>query len=452
MLKKNAVFSLTADALTLEGMGVCRHNGMVVFVPDMLPGETADVAIIKTTKRYAVGKLRARTTQAPARVDAPCRVFAQCGGCTFLHLAYAEQLRAKTAHVSSCLKKFSGTDISPLDTRPSPQTLHYRNKIAMPLAYGDGLQIGCFAKRSHRVVDTKECLLAKPDFTPILAFLRQWIVSRNICVYDETQHKGLLRRLILRQTSLGEIMLGIVINGESLPHADALIGELTSAFPACKSIVLNRNTQRGNVILGDTSRTLWGSPQIREDILGRQFLISLHTFLQVNHAQMEALYTYVLSLLPQPGGIVADLYCGAGTIALCAASHCTRIYGIEIVPQAILDARRNAALNQIHNAQFFCGDCAQAFASILEREPRLDAVIVDPPRKGLSQDVISHIAHSGASRVIYVSCDPATLSRDIKRFTQCGYFPLSVQPFDMFPQTGHVETVTLLLKADSQLM
>lgn len=449
MLEKNSVYKLTSTDLTNEGNGVCRtEDGIVVFVPGMLPGETADVRIIKTTKSYCIGKLEQFFCIAPERITPPCAVYPRCGGCTLLHLSYEGQLKAKREHVANCLRKFSGTDLIPEECVPSPAPLGYRNKVSMPVSYEDPtVKIGCFAARSHRVIDAEHCLLAEDIFSEIIAELRVFFRENRTPIYNERSGKGLVRHVILRTAANGDIMLGIVINGKKLPGQDLLVKVITRKFPRIRTIVLNHNMQTGNVILGTETTPIFGNGRIRETLLGLSFDISLNTFLQVNHDQTEQLYSYALSFLDESTDAVgADLYCGAGTITLNAAKKCRKIYGIEIVPPAIKDAKNNARINGIENAEFLCADCAEGFAKILEKEGQLDFVIVDPPRKGLVPSVIEDIAKSGAPKVIYVSCDPATLSRDIALFSGQGYTALSAKPFDMFPQSGHVETVVLLSK------
>ncbi len=444
MPEKNDIITLEAQDITAEGAGVGRADGMAVFVNGLIKGETAEVKIIKRLKSYAVGRIEKLVSPSPFRAEPECPVFKECGGCTHQHMSYAAQLEAKTGTVKSCLKKFSGTDASPLPCLPSPESIRYRNKISMPLRYDSGIKMGCYKKRSHEVVDAPDCLIAKKELCTAADIVREFAEKHDISIYDEGTGKGLLRHVVARTTSDGEIMLGLVINGKTLPYAEALISAVREKAPAVSTVVINENTSRGNVILGRKSTPIYGTGRIRERILDCVFDISLNTFLQVNHAQTERMYSHVLSLLGDDAGVVCDLYCGAGTITLNAARAAKKIYGAEIVPQAVEDAKRNAAINRIENAEFLCADCEKALPEIIKKEGKLDAVIVDPPRKGLSPSVISGIAKSGAARVIYVSCDPATLSRDLGIFTGYGYSAKSVQPFDMFPMTGHVETVCCL--------
>ena len=444
MPHKNSIYTVTSRDITREGMGVGTADDMAVFVNGLLPEETAEVRVIKVLKNYAVGRVEKLVSPSPFRAEAVCPVFKECGGCTHMFMNYSGQLKYKTAHVASCLKKFSGTNLEPQACVPSPKDLYYRNKISLPVEKSAGsLKIGCYKNRSHTVVDAPVCHIADKEFIDITKAVREFLTENDISIYDEAAHKGLVRHIVLRKSSLSQIMVGIVINGTSLKYADKLIDKL-SLFDAVKTVVVNINREKGNVILGKETFPIYGSGRIREKILNCVFDISLNTFLQVNHAQTEQLYSHALSLLGSDANVVCDLYCGAGTITLNAAKKAGRIYGVEIVPQAIEDAEKNAVLNGITNAEFICADCAEAFPQIIEKEGHIDAVIVDPPRKGLAPSVVTDIAKSGAAKVVYVSCDPATLARDIKLFTENGYIPISATPFDMFPQTGHVETVVLL--------
>ncbi len=446
MIQKNDVLTLTADAHIADGVGIARAEGKTVFIEGLLPGETAEVRIISNKKTYASGKLLRLVSRSADRVEPFCPVYGRCGGCTCQHIRYETQLEFKRRTVAECFYKFAHLAIEPNPTVPSGCEKHYRNKVSLPVGMDRGeLQIGCFARRSHRVVDVRECGISAPEFTAAAEAIRGFILKNNISIYDETTCEGLLRHIVLRRASTGELMAGLVINGSGLKKSEELVSALTAASPDIKSIVLNINREPGNAILGAETQPIYGSGRIRESILCRSFDISLNTFLQVNHSGTERMYAYILGLLGSED-VVADLYCGAGTITLCAAPQTKRIYGIEIVPQAIEDAKKNAVLNGIANAEFICADCADAFGGIIKAEGRLDAVIVDPPRKGLSPSVIDDIAESGAKKLIYVSCDPATLARDAALLIEKGFYPVSIQPFDMFPQTGHVESVVLLSK------
>ena len=448
MPEKNREYDMTAEDLTIDGMGVGRIDGMAVFAEGLLPGERGRVLVIKKAKKYAVAKTLEVYETSPDRVKPQCGVFQQCGGCSLMHLRYEAQLAYKQGRVSRLLAVNGGVSVPPEDILPSPQMLRYRNKTAFPVKQGkEGLLIGCYAKRSHRVVNTEQCLLQHPDADKALQIIRRWMEENEISAYDEERHQGLVRHVVVRRSSLGEMMVGLVVNGKGVPKERELGRQLQAALPQVKTLVINSNQTRGNVILGRETRPILGDGRIAEQIGGLGFRISLNTFLQINHAQMEKMYDTVMKLAQiGPEDVVADLYCGAGTMSLYSALLAKRVYGVEIVPEAVQDARDNAKANGIENATFFCGDCKEAFRRILRQEGRLDVVIVDPPRKGLDNQVLEDIAESGADKVAYVSCDPATLARDVKILQERAYQVQKIQPLDLFPMSTHVETVVLLSK------
>ncbi len=452
MLNKNEIYDIEINDLTVDGLGIGRIDGMAVFVADMLPGEQGQVKIIKTAKNYAVGRRESVTTVSPERVAPPCPVFKQCGGCTLQHMDYFAQLRAKHAHVQDCIRKFAKIDAPVNFPLPAKQPFGYRNKTSFPVSKGkDGAEIGCYRAKTHLVINTERCLLQPVQADQCIEIIRQWMNTYGVSAYDEATGQGLVRHAVVRSTVYGDIMVGLVINGNEIPHEKELIRGLRVNLPEVMSVVLNSNREKGNVILGQETRAIFGSDRIRENINGLDFDISLNTFLQVNHDQTELLYNQVFKLARIfPDEVVADLYCGAGTITLHAAKLAKKVFGIEIIPQAIEDANNNAKINGIENAVFICGDCAEAFEKILQKEGKLDVVIVDPPRKGLDAKVINEIVLSGAKRVIYVSCDPATLARDLALFAENDYAAQVVQPVDLFPQTTHVETCVLLSHKNPQ--
>jgi len=446
MLQKNQVYDIEIEDLFPDGLGIGRVQGMAVFVADMLPGEQGQVRIIKLAKKYAVGRRETLTLVSPERETPPCPLFPRCGGCTLQHLNYFGQLRAKHIHVQNCMRRLAKSDVPVNFPLPARQPFGYRNKTAFPVSMGkEGVEIGCYQARSHRVVDAQRCLLQPPQADRCVNLVRQWMNEYQISPYDETTGEGLVRHVVVRSTVYGDMMAALVINGDHIPYEKELVRSLRLNLPEVISILLNANRERGNVILGKETKAIFGPDRIRENISGLDFDISLNSFLQVNHDQTELLYTQVLKMAKiLPNEVVADLYCGAGTITLHAARLAKMVYGVEIVPQAVRDARHNAQLNGIQNASFLLGDCAQALETILREAGRLDLVILDPPRKGLDPKVIGDVAASGAGRVVYVSCDPATLARDLALFQKKGWAAQLVQPVDMFPQTGHVECVTLM--------
>lgn len=445
------IIEIETTDLSVDGAGIGRYEGFAVFSEGLLPGERARVEITRVTKKYAAAKTLERTQDSPMRRVPPCILAESCGGCTLQHLQYMGQLQVKDERIRHELAKAAkNAQINyPL---PSPIEFRYRNKTAFPVQQGEGgVKVGCYKKGTHVVVDTARCLLQTPAADRCVNAVSRWMSENGIAPYDETTHTGLVRHVLVRCTCFDEVMVGIVTNGDKLPAEKALVREVRRSAPQVMSIVQNINDRPGNVILGDRTRTVFGEDTIRERICGLDFDISLTSFLQVNHGGTELLYTTVeklARLLPQETAV--DLYCGAGTISLLLAQHCKKIYGIEIVESAVENAKSNAALNGVENAEFLCADSAEGFSQVLAREPKIDLVVVDPPRKGLSKEVIGHIAKAVPGRVVYVSCDPATLARDLVLLSEKGYEASFVQPVDMFPQTTHVDTVVLLSRKSEE--
>ncbi|MBQ9941678.1 MAG: 23S rRNA (uracil(1939)-C(5))-methyltransferase RlmD [Christensenellaceae bacterium] len=447
MLKKNEIYEIEITDLTVEGLGIGRVDGMAVFVSNMLPGEKGETKIIKVAKNYAIGRCESISEVSPQREVPPCPVFKACGGCTLQHLSYIGQLEAKHRHVENCIRKLAGIDTPVNFPLPCKHPLRYRNKTAFPVMrdYKGRLQIGCYQNHTHTVVDAGSCLLQSEAADKVIELVRQWMEKYNVSAYSEFTGEGLVRHVVVRTTVDGDMMVGLVINGDDIPEKMQLIRGLRLNLPEIMSIVLNENRSRGNVILGEKTWPIFGGDRIRERISTLEYDISLNSFLQVNHDQTELLYTQVLKfarLLPNQTAV--DLYCGAGTITLQAARVAGKVYGVEIVPQAIEDAKRNAQLNGMENVRFVLGDCKEGFAQVKAEAGDIHTVIVDPPRKGLEPSVIEDIADAAPGRIVYVSCDPATLGRDLRAFCKRGYEVTQIQPVDMFPQTMHIETVVAL--------
>ncbi|HBU12588.1 MAG TPA: 23S rRNA (uracil(1939)-C(5))-methyltransferase RlmD [Clostridiales bacterium] len=445
-MEKNQTVTLTIDDIGKDGQGIGKYDDMAVFVMGALPGETVAAQIIKVKKSYAVGRLETIETASPHRVKPPCGVYKACGGCTLQHLAYAAQLTVKQRMVQSCMTRIGKLSVPVLFPLPSAHEYRYRNKAAFPVQTRDGVaHIGLYGARSHDIVDVDDCRLQQRDTATVLSQIRVWLVKYGISVYDEQRQEGLLRHIVLRTAKSGEIMLVFVINGEELPHLKELQALLRFVLPQVKHIILNHNTENTNVIMGGRNTVILGRGYFLEPICGLEFKVGPGSFLQVNARQMEALYQNLLHRLEiKPSDIVLDLFCGAGTISLCAAQQAKKVYGIEVSEEAVQNARFNARLNGMDNAAFFSGDAGRLMPQILETAGFADVVIVDPPRKGLSEPLIDTIIAAAPSRVGYVSCDPATLARDLARFAEGGYAAGEIQPVDMFPQTTHVECVTVL--------
>ncbi len=447
--RKNSICELNFTGYTAEGMGVARLEGRVVFVPGVIRGETWRVRLERVNKAVAWGRGVALLAASPERLAPDCPLAGRCGGCQFRHMTYAEELRAKGDRVRDALERLGGVkpDLPPVLGAEAPE--RYRNKAQFPVSEEKyGLAVGYYRGRSHQVLDAPDCLLQPEAVTRLRGAFKGWMEQNKIPAYDEGTGRGLVRHLYVRTNSRGESLCCVVINGERLPGEAGLVSALRAAEPGLAGIVLNTNTRDTNVILGERYRLLWGRDWLEEALLGLTFRLSAPSFFQVNRAQTEKLYRTALDFAGLTGTETAlDLYCGVGSISLCLAREAKKIIGAEVVPQAVEDARANAARNGIENAEFFRGDAGAVAARLLEEGLRPQVVVVDPPRKGLAPEVPGVLAGLAPERIVYVSCDPATLARDVKRFGALGYVPVRAQAVDLFPRTAHVETAVLLVRA-----
>ncbi|MCL2486760.1 MAG: 23S rRNA (uracil(1939)-C(5))-methyltransferase RlmD [Oscillospiraceae bacterium] len=460
-LTKNQIHPLTIDGLTAEGMGIGRIGGMAVFVGAAAPGDVVSCRVIKAKKNYAVGRIEEIIFPSPDRIPSDCPASRMCGGCAFRHMTYPAELRAKRQRVIDAMERI-GEITTPVDEIVgATDTERYRNKAQFPIRRGpDGKAVlGFFAQRSHRVIPIitergGDCLLHPKIFGEIARDVRGWADKYNIPPYDETNHTGLLRHLFIRLAeATGEIMVCLVINGESTPYSGELIKELTEKYPGIKSVQININVAKTNAIMGEKCIVLHGTAAITDRLCGLEFDISPRSFYQVNRGQAERLYAIAAGFAGlKAGETLLDLYCGTGTVGLSIISNTSfenRLIGVEIIPEAVEDARKNAGKNGVANARFICADAGEA-ASRLTCEGCLpDVVVLDPPRKGASADTLAAIAGMSPSRVVYISCDPATLARDLAILRGHGYAPRRITPVDMFPRTAHVETVVLLQRGDT---
>ncbi len=486
MLRKNDEVTLTIDAMTAEGSGIGRYDGMAVFVPNTAVGDSVLCHIIKAKKNYAVGKAFKVFTASPDRVEPDCPVAAQCGGCCYRHISYEAELGYKHRRVADAFERIGHLDAEVLPVRGSDETLRYRNKAQFPvqLDRNHNPVMGFYASNTHRVVPCENCVLQPESFGDVLTVVREWIIRRGITVYDEQTHKGLLRHVYIRQGHYsGELMVCLIVNGygpeataefnrrpgaqgrkaspTSVPRVSFLVDALKDTIPGFKTLSINYNPSKTNVILGDETEVVYGDGFIEDTLLGCTFRISPKSFYQVNTPQAERLYSIAAEKAFGPADeagqsndsekpVLLDLYCGTGTIGLTMADRCSRLYGVEIVPEAVEDAKRNAAANGIENSTFLCGDAADAAARLKADGVKADIILVDPPRKGLSEALIETIADFDPQRIVYISCDPATLARDCARFAEKGwYIADAVQPVDLFPRTAHVENVCLLKKPEN---
>lgn len=440
---------LVIDGYASDGAGVARLDGMVVFVQGGIRGEACDVRLTHVGRSALWGRVEEVVNPSPARIFPRCLHYTKCGGCQFRHMNYAEELEAKRIRVEDALRRLGGAEIHVSAILGAEQVDRYRNKAQFPVAKGP--RIGFYRPRSHDVIDVDDCLLQGEAAARLRGAVKEWMAEYSIPAYNERTFTGLVRHVYVRTNRAGRSLCCLLVNGRGVPREAELVRALRRAEPNLAGIVLGVNEKHNNVILGDSYRTLWGEDFLSDTLCGLTFRLSVPSFYQVNPAQTEVLYGKALEFAGLTGAeTVLDLYCGIGTISLVMARKAGMVWGAEVVPQAVDDAIANAQRNHIENARFLCADAGEA-ARYLEGEGvRPDVVCVDPPRKGLAEDVVDTIADMGPQRVVYVSCDPGTLGRDVKRFAGRGYTLKKAVAVDMFPRTAHVETVVLLSKLNTK--
>lgn len=450
MPEKNKVYTAEITGLTSEGSGVCRIEEMAVFVPETAVGDVAEIKIVKVLSSYAFGIVDRLVTPSPDRCERPCGVYKKCGGCVYRHISYDAECRAKEAVARDAFERIGGLSPQFDGFLAAEVTDRYRNKAQYPLAVADGRAVcGFFAPRSHRVVPIEDCPLQPRVFSNIAAAVLAYINARGISVYDEKTGSGIMRHIYLRRGAhSGEVMVCLVARKDVSWQLMPLCRELAESFPDVKSVVLNINPARTNVILGERCITLWGSDTITDVMCGNEVEISPLSFYQVNTVQAERLYAKALEYAAPTGSeVIADLYCGAGTIGLSMAHRAARIVGVEIVPEAVENARGNAERNGIANAEFFCGDAGEVFGQLRAKGCKPDIIVVDPPRKGCSEETLGHIVAAAPEKVVMISCNPSTAARDAKFLCGHGYTAERVCGADLFPATRHVECVMLISKS-----
>lgn len=451
-VEKNKTYEIKIDAMGSNGEGIGRIDGYTVFVEGALPEERCRVLIVKTRKNFGYGKLLEILEPSPSRREPKCPVAKQCGGCQLQHLSYEAQLAYKTKVVQDDLERIGGMrEVAVKHALGMAEPWRYRNKAQFPVGKGrEHCYIGFYAKRSHRIVDTDCCFLQNECNDEIIKIVRAFLDEYQIPPYDEETHRGLVRHVLTRiGRNSGEIMVCIVINGKKLPYSEVLVERLQK-IEGLASVVLNVNREKTNVILGSKIITLWGKATITDSLDGIDFEISPLSFYQVNPAQTEVLYAKAVELADLQGTeTVLDLYCGIGTISLFFARKAKQVFGVEIVPEAIADAKENAKRNGITNATFAVGAAEEVIPKLYEEEGiTADVVVVDPPRKGCDARLLETILQIAPQKVVYVSCNPATLARDLTVLAAGGYRVQEVQPVDQFPQSVHVETVVLMSRKD----
>ena len=449
-IKKNSYFEMTIEDLSSKGEGVGKINEFTIFVKGALPEDKIEVKIVKVKKNYGYGKLIRIIKASPMRVTPVCPYTKRCGGCQIQHMDYQAQLEYKRKKVIDSLERIGKlTNIKVHPTIGMENPFHYRNKAQFPVGYKDGnVLIGLYSPGSHEVIDISSCHLQPQISIKILSIIKNFIKDNKIPVYNEEEHKGLIRHILIRTAFFTkEIMVCIIINGKKLPQKEKLIKELNK-ISDIKSIVLNHNTKKTNVVLGEEITTLWGQDYISDYIGEVKFEISPLSFFQVNPIQTQVLYEKALEYADLTGEeTVWDAYCGIGTISLFLAKKAKKVYGVEVVEAAIEDAKRNAKINNIDNVEFFVGKAEEIIPKAYkEKGIKADVIVVDPPRKGCDETLLETMAEMNPEKIVYVSCDPGTLARDLKILSEKGYKIEEVQPVDMFGHTMHVESIALIQK------
>ena len=449
-VQKGQIMEIEITGLGSSGEGVGRFKEVAVFVPGSLPGEIVTASADFVKKNFVNARLLKIVKASPDRIDPACPVYKECGGCQLQHFSYEAELREKQIQVQSALEHIGRLyDVKVMPIIRSASPLYYRNKMQFPVSGKTGkLQIGCFAQNTHRVIDVTDCCIQKQKNNEIAAVVRGWMKQYKILPYDEDRGTGTIRHIMGRVgVHTGEIMVCLVTARDNVPHMNELVKMLKNAVPGVKSVVQNVNRRSTNVILGEKTKLIAGSPTIKDKIGPLKFSISAQSFFQVNSEQAEKLYNTALEFAELKGTeTVVDLYCGTGTITLFMAQKAKQVLGIEIVPSAISDAQKNARANHIGNAEFLLGDAAVEMPKLAAAGVHPDVVILDPPRAGCEERVLAAIVKVKPERVIYVSCNPATLARDLAYLHERGFKIDKVQPCDMFSRTHHVETVVLLTR------
>lgn len=436
-----------------DGVAVC--DGLTVFVAHALPGEVIRARVTECRKKYARAALLCILSPSPLRQAPACALFVSCGGCALQHLPYAQQLALKQKRVTDALLRLGGVEkgsytLDPILGMELP--LRYRNKATFAVTAGNGgtgAKVGFFEADSHTLIPATSCLLQSEQAETAAHTLQRWLEHHRVDAYDPATGKGLVRGLMVRVNRKGDALVTLIAASAELPHQSALIEAMRAALPTLCGLCVSVNTKPDGAVLGEELHTLWGEPSIEETLNGLTFTVSPAAFFQVNTVQTERLYDAVRRFAaPQKGETVLDAYCGAGTIGLTLAADAKEVIGIEIVPPAVDDARRNAARNHIANARFFTGKCEILLPEMVRQGLSIDLATIDPPRRGCDETLLRALAQAAPSRIVYISCDPATLARDVKLLTPLGYAVKRVQPVDMFPQTAHVETVVLITRVD----
>lgn len=450
MLKKNDIIEAEIVAMSSDGNGIAKIDNFVIFVPYSAVGDKLRLRIVKVQKSFGFGKIEEILEPALTRVAPDCAVYQKCGGCAFRHISYEQELVHKAEFVRDTLQRIGGLAIDCDPIVGSPLVNGYRNKAQYPVRLENGKVLaGFFAKRSHRVIPCADCALQPAFYKDIIEYTQTFAETHGISIYDEESGKGLLRHIYLRYGEVsGQVMVCLVLNGNKLPHCEDYVKGLLELCPNIASVVLNVNRRRDNVILGEQCITVYGTDTIEDTLCGVSFKLSPLSFYQVNRQAAQKLYGLAADMADLQGNeLLVDLYCGAGTIGLSMAERVRQLIGVEIIPDAVENAKENARNCGISNARFLCADAGEAAQMLASEGLHPDVIVVDPPRKGCSQDVLEAIQTMAPEKVVYISCNVASLARDAKELEKLGYFAKRAVPVDLFPRTAHVETVALFTKA-----
>lgn len=450
-VEKNKDYIVEIKGMGYEGEGVGKIDDFTIFIPGAIKGEKVNAKIVKVNKNFAFGKLLDVVEESSFRTEPICGIYKRCGGCQLQHLSYEGQLDFKGQRVKDAIERIGKINPEVLPVIGMENPYNYRNKVQLPVGEANGeINIGFYALRSHDIINMEKCYIQDEISEKIMTLVKQWMITNNIKAYDETTHTGVLRHLMIRKGfKTSEVMVVLVTRTNELPHKDEIINLLTSNVKEVVSVIQNINSEKTNVILGLKSNTLWGKDTIQDYIGKFKFNISPLSFFQVNPIQTEVLYNKALEYASLTGDeIVFDAYCGTGTISLFLAQKAKKVYGVEIIPEAIENAWENAKLNNVDNVDFLVGKSEQVIPDLINKGIKADVVVVDPPRKGCERVLLEAIAKINPKRIVYVSCDAGTLARDLAILDELNYKTEKIQPVDMFPHTAHVESVVLITKKD----
>lgn len=447
-MKKNDIVTVEVTALTSEGSGVSRLDGMVIFTPFTAVGDVIEARIVKCLKSYCYAKIERIITPSPDRIESDCPVFGKCGGCIFRHISYDAELRAKEDIVKSAFERIGGLTPEFMPIAASENTERYRNKLQMPLAKAEDGTVSCgfFSERSHRVIPVRDCVLQPKVFSEISEFICERLQQLKISVYNEEKHEGVIRHIFLRKGNYSGEICAVIVARRKVPEFARLAAELREKFPEIVGVVLNLNPDKTNVILGEREIVLSGRAEISDTMCGVPVELSPKSFYQVNTPAAENLYRQAAQFAQPQGKVIVDLYCGAGTIGLSMSAEAKQIIGAEIVPEAVENARKNAERCGISNAEFICADAAEAAKELNSRGLYPDVIVLDPPRKGCGEECLKACVEMNPERIVMISCNPATAAKDCRFLSDNGYSVNKVRAFDLFPRTKHCECVVLMEK------